>query len=119
MTRASPIMPAIAEARAQDERGWTAGVTTRAEGQGERVMVEFRDRDGAPYPGPLVNARFGHPFDAALDRSATLASDGARLRRGRCAGRAGPLDLVIEASRGSERLYRSENRIVVAGAAAD
>ena len=38
----------IAEARAQDERGWKADVLTRAEGAGERVMVEFHDRNGAP-----------------------------------------------------------------------
>ena len=68
---------AITEARAQDERGWTADITARAEGQSERLIVEFRDRDGVQVPGLLVTARFGHPFDAALDRSVTLASGGA------------------------------------------
>ena len=66
----------IAQARAQAERGWTANVLTRAEGSGERVMVEFRDRDGAPVAGLAVTARFEHPFDAALDRVTPLVSDG-------------------------------------------
>jgi nitrogen fixation protein FixH len=110
---------AIAEARAQDGRGWTAGITARAEGQGERLIVEFRDREGARVPGLLVNARFGHPFDAALDRSVTLASEGAGYEGVAAPIEPGRWNLVIEASRGSERLYRSENRIVVTGAAAD
>ena len=110
---------AIAEARAQDERGWTAGITARAEGRGERLIVEFRDREGARVAGLLVTARFGHPFDAALDRSVTLASDGAGYEGVAAPIASGRWDLVIEASRGSERLYRSENRIVIARAAAD
>src|SRR5208283_4389465 len=55
----------IAEARAQDDRGWTADVMTRAEGEGERIVVEFRDRTGAPISDLAVTARFEHPFDAA------------------------------------------------------
>ena len=67
----------IAAARAQDERGWKADVLTRAEGRGERVMVEFRDRAGAPglrsrgdgavrasvrrRQGPSDDARFRRP----------------------------------------------------------
>ena len=58
----------IAEARAQAERGWKVNVMTRAEGAGERIMVEFRNRDGGPIPDLEVTARFEHPFDAALDR---------------------------------------------------
>ena len=109
----------IAEARAQDDRKWTAGVTTRSEEQGERVMVEFRDREGAPIPDLRVTARFQHPFNASLDRSATLASDGLDYEGVAAPIPPGRWTLVIEASRGSERLYRSENKILVAGASAD
>ena len=109
----------IAEARAQDERGCTANVMTRAEGSGERIMVELRDRDGAPIPDLTVTARFQHPFDAAKDRQATLASIGLDYE-----GVANPVPqgrwtLIIEASRGPERLYRSENRLAVADTAPD
>ena len=109
----------IAEARAQDQRGWTANVMTRAEGSGERVMVEFRDRGGAPIPDLQVTARFEHPFDAALDRVTTLASDGLDYEGVATPVRQGRWTLVIEARRGAERLYRSENKIAVADTAAN
>ena len=109
----------IAEARAQDERGWTANVMTRGEGPRERIMVEFRDRNGAPIPDLEVTARFQHPFDAAKDRQTTLASDGLDYE-----GVAGPVapgrwTLIIEARRGAQRLYRSENKLAVADTAPD
>jgi nitrogen fixation protein FixH len=104
----------IAEARAQAERGWTVNVMTRAEGEGERIMAEFRNRDGAAIPDLEVTARFEHPFDAALDRTATLASDGLDYEGVATPVRPGRWNLVIEATRGSERVFRSENKIVVA-----
>lgn len=103
----------IAEARAQSEREWTANVMTRAEGEGERVMVEFRDRDGTPIPDLEVMARFEHPFDAALDREARLASDGLDYEGVAAPVRPGRWRLTIEARRGSERVFRSENKLVV------
>jgi nitrogen fixation protein FixH len=107
----------IADARAQAERGWTASVMTRAEGQGERIMVEFRDRDGEPIPDLKVTARFEHPFDAALDCTATLASDGLDYEGVATPIQPGRWTLMIEASRGSERLFRSKNNLVVADTA--
>jgi nitrogen fixation protein FixH len=109
----------IAAARAQDERGWKADVMTRAEGAGERVMVEFHDKNGAPIADLAVTARFQHPFDAALDRTAALLSDGANYE-----GVASPIGhgrwtLIIEASRGDARMFRSENKMTVSDTAAD
>ena len=106
----------IAAAKAQDELGWTANVMTRAEGSGERIMVEFRDRNGAPVPDLQVTARFEHPFDAARDRLAKLTSDGLSYEGVASPVAPGRWILVIEAGRGSERLYRSENRLAVADA---
>jgi len=103
----------IAEAHAQDERGWTANVMTRADGLGERIMVEFRDRTGAPVSDLQVTARFEHPFDAAKDRQASLASDGLDYEGVASPVAPGRWTLVIEASRGAERLYRSENKLAV------
>jgi nitrogen fixation protein FixH len=104
----------IAEARAQAERGWKVDVTTRAEGEGERIMVEFRNRDGGSIPDLEVTARFEHPFDPALDREAILASDGLDYEGVATPVRPGRWLLVIEAKRGPEQVFRSENRIVVA-----
>jgi nitrogen fixation protein FixH len=109
----------IAEARAQAERSWTANVMTRAEGQGERIMVEFRDRDGAPIPGLAVTARFEHPFDAALDRLATLGSSGVDYEGVATPIRPGRWTLVIEASRGTQRMFRSENKLLVSDTSPD
>ncbi len=104
----------IAEARAQTERDWKVEVTTRAEGDGERIMVEFRNRDGGSIPDLEVTARFEHPFDPALDREAILASDGLDYEGVATPVRPGRWLLVIEARRGPEQVFRSENRIVVA-----
>ena len=109
----------IAEARAQDERGWKADVLTRAEGPGERVMVEFHDKSGAPISDLTVTAHFEHPFDAAQDRSATLLSDGANYEGVATPVGHGRWTLVIEASRGAERLFRSENKMTVSDTATD
>jgi nitrogen fixation protein FixH len=106
----------IARARAQAERGWKVDAMTRAEGGGERIIVEFRNRDGGPIPDLEVTARFEHPFDAALDRVASLASDGLDYEGVATPVRPGRWLLVIEARRGSERVFRSENKIVVAAA---
>lgn len=104
----------IAEARAQAERGWVANVTTRQEGDGERVVADFHDRDGAPIAGLDVVARFVHPFDRGADREAVLNSDG-----GAYEGVAGPLHsgrwtLVIEAKQDGQRKFTSQNRITLA-----
>ena len=109
----------IAEARAQDKRGWKADVMTRAEGSGERVMVEFRDRQGAPISDLAVTARFEHPFDAAKDCQTTLASDGVNYEGVASPVEPGRWTLVIEASRGAERLFRSENKLAVADTTPD
>jgi nitrogen fixation protein FixH len=106
----------IAEARAQTQRGWTADVTTRLKGRAERILVEFRDRDGAPIPGLKVTARLMHPFDAALDREATLVPDGKDYAGVATPVRPGQWTLILEASRGPERMFRSENKFVIAAA---
>jgi nitrogen fixation protein FixH len=109
----------IAAARAQEERGWKADVMTRAEGAGERVMVEFHDKSGSPIPDLTVTARFEHPFDASLDRSAALVSDGANYEGVATPIARGRWTLIIEAGRGGERMFRSENKLNVADTVSD
>ena len=109
----------IAEARAQDDRGWKADVLTRAEGAGERVMVEFHDKTGAAISDLAVTARFEHPFDAALDRSVPLVSDGDNYEGVATPVGRGRWTLIIEGSRGAERVFRSENKVTVTDTASD
>ncbi|MGO4870063.1 MAG: FixH family protein [Roseiarcus sp.] len=106
----------IADARAQEQLGWVADVTTRQEGRGERVVADFKDRDGEPISGLDVSARFVHPFDKDADRQAILSSDGGG---GAYEGVASPLHsgrwtLVIEAKQDGQRKFRSENKITLA-----
>ena len=103
----------IAAARAQNALGWVADVNTRQEGQGERVVAEFRDRAGAPIAGLDVKARFVHPFDRSADRDVMLASDGQAYE-----GVAGPLHagrwtLVIEARQDGQVKFTSDNKITL------
>jgi len=107
----------IAAARAQDELGWTANVTTREEGGSERVVVDFRDRQGATVAGLEVRARFVHPFDKGADREAALISDG-----GAYEGVAGPLHagrwmLILEALQDGHKKFVSQNKIVIGDSA--
>jgi nitrogen fixation protein FixH len=103
----------IAEARAQEELGWAADVTTRQEGDGERVVADFKDRSGAPIAGLEVTARFVHPFDRASDRQTTLTSDGGDGAYEGVAGslHSGRWTLIIEAKQDGQRKFRSENKI--------
>ncbi len=104
----------IAEARAQNLLGWVADVTTRQEGGGERIVADFRDRDGAPIPGLDVRARFVHPFDKGADREAILTSDGGAYEGVAAPLHAGRWTLVIEAKQDGQRKFTSQNRVTLA-----
>jgi nitrogen fixation protein FixH len=103
----------IAQAHAQDALGWTANVTTREEGDGERVVADFRDRAGAPIAGLEVRARFVHPFDRGADREATLSSDGGAYEGVAGALRPGRWTLVIEAKQDGQSKFVSQNKITL------
>ncbi len=104
----------IAAARAQQQLGWVANVTTRQEGETERVVADFRDRAGAPIPGLEVRARFVHPFDRGADREATLTSDGGAYEGVAAPLHAGRWTLVIEAKQDGQRKFTSQNKITLA-----
>ena len=104
----------IAAARAQDERGWKVDVSARPEGAGERIVTAFRDRNGEPIQGLKVIARFEHPFDDTRDAETTLAAGDLEYQGVVAPVPPGRWTLVIEASRGAERLFRSENKLAVA-----
>ena len=104
----------IAAARAQDGRGWKVDVTARADGAGERIVTAFRDKDGNPIEDLKVVARFEHPFDETRDAQTTLAATGVEYEGVATPVAPGRWTLVIEASRGAERLFRSENKLAIA-----
>lgn len=101
----------IASARVQNERGWRAEITTRAEADGARVAFILRDRDGAPVGEAQVEARFEHPFDRRADRTASLAQAGATYEGLVRDVHPGRWTLVIEATAAGESVYVTRNRL--------
>lgn len=104
-----------AAAQAQAARGWrvAAHVERDADG-GARVRIEARDKAGAPLGGVAFSAWLARPTDRREDRAVALNEREAGLFVG-AAAPVGPgqWDLVIEGTRGAERLYRSRNRVLL------
>jgi nitrogen fixation protein FixH len=105
----------ISAARAQEARGWrmTSHVDRADDGRAV-IIVEARDRDGAPLTGLVLSVRLARPTDRRADRVVSLGERSA----GRYGGEAndvaaGIWDLEVEADRGGERLFRSKNRITL------
>jgi nitrogen fixation protein FixH len=105
----------IEAARAQAGRRWTVAshVTRDALGRAT-VRVDARDANGATVGGLTVTARLMRPADQRGDRGIALGERGPGTYEGEATGvAAGAWDVEIEASRASERLFRSHNRIVM------
>jgi nitrogen fixation protein FixH len=100
---------AIAAAKDQLARRW------RVEGHLERGADgrAFLEVDGgAPITGLLLSAQIERPTDKRADRSVTLTERGSGIYRGEAENLApGQWDVVLEAEKGSERLFRSKNRV--------
>jgi nitrogen fixation protein FixH len=105
----------ISAARAQEARGWHLTSHVDRAGDGRAVVViEARDRGGAPLTGLARSVKLARPTDQRADRTFSLGERTA----GRYAGEAsdvaaGIWDLEVEADRGGERLFRSKNRITL------
>jgi len=105
----------ISAARAQQARGWH--VTTHIDRGGDGraiVVIDARDRNGAPLTGLALSIKLARPTDQRADRVFTLGERTA----GHYAGDAvevasGIWDLEVEADRGGERLFRSKNRVTL------
>jgi nitrogen fixation protein FixH len=104
----------IADARAQDERGWRARVTVLAENGGARVAFGVSGQDGAPIDGLQVIARFEHPADRRMDREVPLSPHDGSYEGFAPALHAGGWTLVIEAGQDGARAYVSRSRITLA-----
>jgi|SRR5262245_7731988 len=101
----------MATVEAQDARHWSVTANAAVEGSATVVEVTARDASGQPITNLVATASLVHPTDRRADHAVSLASDGAGRFRGTTAASAGQWDLVIELSRGDERLFRSKNRV--------
>jgi nitrogen fixation protein FixH len=105
----------IASARAQEARGWHLTSHVDRAGDGRAVMaIEARDRNGAPLTGLALSVKLARPTDQRADRVFTLGERTAGRYSGEASDvAAGIWDLEVEADRGSDRLFRSKNRITL------
>lgn len=102
-----------AAARAQDALHWQVSAGARSDGARTLVQVAARDARGSPIAGLTATALLSHPADRRADEVITLVEDAAGQFRGAAKALIGQRDLVIELSRGGERLFRSRNRVVL------
>ncbi len=105
----------IAAAQAQEQRHWIvkAEVSRTADGAAI-VVIDARDRQGAPVTYADFSARLERPADKREDRDVALVRRAPGAYRGEATGIApGQWDLVIEAERDGERLFLSSNRVIL------
>jgi nitrogen fixation protein FixH len=102
-----------AAARSQDELRWQVKADVRPVSDTVVVEIDARDSRGRPLTGLEASVVLHHPTDRRADQAVALGEGAAGHFRGTTARFAGQRDLVIELSRGGERLFRSQNRVVL------
>ncbi len=98
--------------KAQAERNWSVVADIVRSGEGAAIDITVRDANGAPVSGLDVSARLASVASEADDRLATLSEGEVGRYRGAVDTlAAGKWLLIIDAMRGEDRVYRSENRV--------
>jgi nitrogen fixation protein FixH len=105
----------IAAAREQDARQWRVSVNALRlqPGAPAQIAVAMRNGQDEPLRGLVVKATLEYPADKKFDRRATLIESAPGEYRAEAPLGEGQWDLIIEAQRDGERLFRSRNRIVL------
>jgi nitrogen fixation protein FixH len=105
----------IAAARVQATRRWqVTSHLDRDAGGRTSVKVEARDRNGAPLTRLDVSVRLARPTDQRADRTISLTEREGGSYLGDVADVApGVWDVELDADRGSERMFRSKNRVTL------
>ena len=108
-----PAIRVQGPARGQSARQWRVSGHLERGGDGRTFLeVEARDRSGVPLTGLSFSAHLDRPIDKRADRSVALFEQGFGIYRGEAENLApGQWDLVLEAEKGSERLFLSKNRV--------
>ena len=103
----------VAAAKAQDARHWRVDAHLDRAGAGAAaIAVALHDAAGRPVNSVDVSARLVHPADARHDHDIALQAAGDGLYKGQTdAALSAQWDLVIEVTRGGERLFRSRSRV--------
>jgi nitrogen fixation protein FixH len=102
-----------AAARAQDDLHWQVKADVRPSGEAIVVEIDARDATGRPLTRLEASVMLHHPTDRRADQTVAVNEDAAGRFRGTGTRFAGQRDLLIELSRGGERLFRSQNRVIL------
>ena len=100
-------------ARAQEERHWQVRADVRPADGRTLIEIDARDAAGPPLSGLEAAAHLQHPTDRRADQTIALSEQISGHFRGTAAPLAGQWDVLIDLSRGGERVFRSRNRVVL------
>jgi nitrogen fixation protein FixH len=101
-------------AQAQEARHWRVSAKLHPGSNGATVVeIVGRDRSDQPLAGLAASVALTHPTDRRLDHSVDMQPAAPGRFQGTVAPQPGQWNLVIELTRGGERLFRSRERIVL------
>ena len=100
-------------ARAQQERHWQVKASVRPADGKTLIEIDARDAVGQPLAGLDATVQLQHPTDRRADQTVGLSEDTSGHFRGTAVPLAGQWDVLIDLSRGGERVFRSLNRVVL------
>lgn len=104
----------IAAAERQDLLGWTVDVSLARENSDRtKLVVRLLDADGKPVSGVAVAARLIHPADGRRDHAVTLHETVGGEFAGTSPAAPGLWDLLLEAKRADDTVYRSRSRLML------
>jgi nitrogen fixation protein FixH len=104
----------IDAAEAQEERHWQVDANLGALTDGRvAVALTARDAQGQLLSGLAAHVRLDHPATARFDHEADLSPLGQGRYHGIVTATPGAWDLIVDLSRGDERVFRSRNRVIV------
>ena len=102
-----------AAARAQQERHWQVRADVRPANGRTLIEIDARDAAGRPLAGLEATTQLQHPTDRRADQTVALSEGTSGQFRGTAAPLSGQWDVLIDLSRGGERVFRSRNRVVL------
>lgn len=104
----------ILAAQAQGALGWNVSEHLARDSDGEATLeVRVVDRSGTPVTGLGVTTGFDSPADKRFDADLTLNETDPGVYLGRLSANPGQWDVILEAKRDGERVFKSKNRIAL------
>lgn len=103
-----------AAAAEQNARHWSVDAhLTAGRGGAEVVTIDILDQAGVPVTNAEVSARLAHPVDERRDVAFAMTEIGTGTYSGTAYADAGQWFLDIIVKKNGERMFRSQNRVVI------